>query len=61
MVMMAAQYLDDETILNHLPWLTPDEVKGIMERKAAEDLERLTGGNEPQEEEQEAENGNLNN
>lgn len=58
MVLMAAQYLDDETILNHLPWLTKDEVNGIMERKAAEDLERLTGGNKPQEEG--GEDGNIN-
>lgn len=58
MVLMAAQYLDDETILNHLPWLTKDEVNGIMERKAAEDLERLTGGNKPQEEGEE--DGNIN-
>lgn len=33
MVMMAAQYLDDETILRHLPWLTPEEVERALERK----------------------------
>ena len=47
MILTAAQYLDDETILKHLPFLTPDEVEGIMKRKAEEDLERFN--NEPTE------------
>lgn len=33
MVLMAAQYLDDETLLNKLPWLTPEEVQQIMDRR----------------------------
>ncbi len=41
MVLMAANYLDDETILNHLPWLTPDEVQEILRRKDAENMQRL--------------------
>lgn len=40
MVLLAANYLDDETILNKLPWLTQEEVAEIMKRKAAEDIER---------------------
>lgn len=32
-VMMAANYLDDRTILSHLPWITPDEINGILTRK----------------------------
>lgn len=48
MVMLAALYLDDEAVLKHLPWLTPEEVEEIMKRKAAEDLERLVD-NEPDE------------
>lgn len=36
MVLSAKDYLDEETILNHLPFLSPDEVKDIMKRKAAE-------------------------
>ena len=48
MILTAAQYLDDETILKHLPFLTPDEVDEIQKRKAAEDLDRM-GGNEPPE------------
>jgi SPP1 family phage portal protein len=41
MVMTAAPYLDDETVLKHLPWLTPEEVAEILKRKDAEDLERF--------------------
>ena len=48
MILTAAQYLDDETILKHLPFLTPEEVEEIQNRKAEEDLDRM-GGNEPPE------------
>ena len=41
MVLLAASYLDDDAILDHLPWLTPEEVIAIKERRAAEDLDRL--------------------
>lgn len=37
MVLSAAQYLDDETILRHLPWLTPEEIDDLLNRKAAEE------------------------
>ena len=40
MVLLAANYLDDETILNKLPWLTQEEVAEILKRKAAENIER---------------------
>lgn len=40
MVLLAANYLDDETILNKLPWLTQEEVAEILKRKSAEDIER---------------------
>jgi aspartate carbamoyltransferase regulatory subunit len=30
MVMLAAQYLDDKTIINKLPFITPDEVDSIL-------------------------------
>ena len=40
MVLLAANYLDDETILNKLPWLTQEEVAEILKRKAAEDIDR---------------------
>lgn len=63
MVMMAAAELDSETILNKLPWITPEEAEEILKRKAAEDLDRFdsnnpqSGGNEPEEGE---ENGEKN-
>ena len=40
-VMMAAASLDDETILNKLPFLTQEEVTEILGRKDAESLERM--------------------
>lgn len=42
MVLMAAQYLDDETLLNKLPWITPEEVQGILERKDTEEFSRFS-------------------
>lgn len=41
MVMTAAQYLDDEAVLNHLSWLTPEEVQALLDRKAADSLSRF--------------------
>jgi len=41
MVMMAAAELDSEAILNHLPWLTPEEAGKILERRAAEELNKF--------------------
>ncbi len=40
MVLQAAQYLDDETVLRHLPFITVDEVTDILARKAAEEQDR---------------------
>lgn len=34
MVLAAAPYLDDETVLKHLPWIMTEEVDEIMQRKA---------------------------
>lgn len=42
MALMAAQYLDDETILSKLPWLTQEEIANILKRKSAEELERYS-------------------
>lgn len=51
MILAAANYLDDETILNHLPFLSVDEVKDVLDRRAKEELERYdndnTADNEP--------------
>ena len=48
MVMMAANYLDDETIIRKLPFITPDEVDGILARRLANDTDAF----EPEEEEE---------
>ena len=47
MVMMAAQYLDEETLLNKLPWLTPEEARTVMERRSAEEMEPVVIDNDP--------------
>lgn len=45
-IMAEAEYLDEETVLNKLPNVTPDEVKEILKRKAREDMDRFgTSGN----------------
>lgn len=44
MVLMAAQYLDDETLLSKLPWLTQEEISKIVEEKTAEDVEKFEKG-----------------
>lgn len=41
MVLMAANYLDDETILKKLPWLTQEEVDEIMQSRDAAAVDRL--------------------
>lgn len=40
MILAAAQYLDTETILRHLPFLSADEIDGILERTTKEEAER---------------------
>lgn len=37
MILSASDYLDDETILNKLPFVSVDEVSGILERKLVSD------------------------
>ena len=41
MILSAGEYLDDETILKHLPFLSPDEIDGILERKTKEESSRF--------------------
>lgn len=53
MVLMAAPYLDDEAVLNHLPWITPEEVEALLKRKDADGLDRFDG--------EEDEDGDFNN
>lgn len=43
MVMLAANYLDDETLLNKLPWVTVDEVKSIIQRTESQEARRFDG------------------
>ena len=40
MILAAAQYLDDETILKHLPFLNIDEIDEIMNRRLSEEKQR---------------------
>ena len=42
MILQAAEYLDDETVLRKLPFLTEDEIEGILRRKDAEEVERYS-------------------
>lgn len=42
MVMLEAQYLDDETILQKLPNISVDEVAGILQRKGLENQDRFS-------------------
>lgn len=44
MVLKEAEYLDERTVLNKLPNITPDEVEEILSRKDSEDYDRLVGG-----------------
>lgn len=54
MVLSAAEYLDDETILQKLPFVTVDEVAGILARKAQDSEDRFG-------EEEDLDNENLGN
>lgn len=51
MVLSAAQYLDDETILKHLPFLNADEIDGILDRVTEEEANRFEDVNEQVEDE----------
>lgn len=42
MVLAAAPYLDEETVLDKLQFVTPEEKKAILERRDAEALARMT-------------------
>lgn len=53
MVLSAANYLDDETVLKHLPWISVDEIKDIMDKKDTENAERFEAVKPPEEEQEE--------
>ena len=40
MVLAAAEYLDNETVLKHLPFLNPDEIDSILDKTTEEEAER---------------------
>ncbi len=42
MVMMAANYLDDETIIRSLPFLTPEQADAVIERRIADESAIIT-------------------
>ena len=48
-VLAAAQYLDHETILRHLPFLSADEIDGVLKRTEAEEAERYVQEEEDEE------------
>ena len=51
MVLAAASYLDDETVLKHLPWISTDEVDEIMQRKGELEVTKFDPINTPPAEE----------
>ena len=53
MVLSAAQYLDNKTILEHLPFIGTDEIEDILDNLTREEAERFVSdtGNEDDEEE----------
>lgn len=55
MVMMAANYLDDETVIRKLPFITPDEVDGILARKEEKDQAFVEAMESIEEQEEETE------
>lgn len=42
MLVQAAEWLDEETIIKNLPFITVDEIEGILQRRAADELGRYT-------------------
>ena len=55
MIVESAPYLDDQTILEKLPFITVDEVDAIMARKDAETFSRFENNPDDEEEEEEEE------
>lgn len=49
MIMLESEYLDEKTVLNKLPNVTPDEVEGIMQRKAEQERSRFVRDGQPAE------------
>lgn len=58
MVLAAGQYLDDETILKHLPFLNIDEIDEILMRKDREEADRFMQIEESEDADGQSENTN---
>ena len=54
-ILSAAQFLDDETVLKHLPFISPDEIETILGQKEQEEMERFASINQNSDEEDEEE------
>lgn len=61
MVLSAAQYLDNETILKHLPFLNIDEIDSILDRLTEEEAARFNGRQGEEVDGQEAEGNGTGN
>lgn len=48
MVLSAASYLDERTVLEKLPWISVDEIDGILDARNAEEAARYAGRNDPE-------------
>ena len=55
MILTAANYLDDDTIIEKLPFLSNDEVEIVKRKRASEDVERFREQPEQLEEQPEGE------
>lgn len=49
MILAAAQYLDNETILKHLPFINVDEIDAILDNTIREEAERFVNGRSSEE------------
>ena len=45
-ILSAAQFLDDETVLKHLPFISPDEIESILGQREKEEMERFESAKE---------------
>ena len=50
MILQTSNYLDDETVLKHLPFLSPDEIETILKNKEKEEAERFSVNENTQDE-----------
>lgn len=49
MVLASAEYLDEETIINKLPFLTPEEAQTVLERRKMDEIDRFADDTEDEE------------